>query len=1396
MKLIMKSLFIIKKKIFYVLFLKFLLMSSLAFGQFNDNTPGTKTWTAPAGVTSVIIEVWGGGGGGRTASASPYAGGGGSGGGYVRAVYTVVPGNSYTYRVGSGGTAGNNGQSSYFINATTINAVGGVGATSTAGAIAPTSGNVGGTLVSTYGGNGGTAPSSLISGGGGSSAGFTNGNNAVGRYGGYAPIYGYDGANGVDAHNNGINGRIGAGGSGGARNGGFSSRSGGAGGSGQIRISFCASGAPSFTGGISTRDDLYISKFQFVGMLNDNLYVPVNSTYVASGYQNHTVVTEIAKQPQGSVMNVEAYATAPNSSNFGRWRAWVDWNKDGDFFDIGEEVYSMVNYTTPSVTFGFAISSTQAVGTYKLRISNVKVSGYDEYFGPCQVSANLGEVEDHIFEVVSDCSAKVLSVNTVNEFDGERCGPGSVRLSAKGTASAVSFNWYDYDKNTKIYTYLGTGITYNTSSISSTKTYYVKAITNTDSSAANYCETPFFYPVEARIDPNPTVTFSTSDPAICGEDKPSILISASGDKYQDVIFEKFDSGLGVFGDQATINTFYDNYGNNISGWKNSMTSQVIPLDPPYEGLSPALSSGYFGGNFAMINSDLERPKIPDTAPYSISNYLVSSDLNINGFNTLLLEFDIYHFSIANNINEGYFEVEYFDGSIWKSLKLLPDNTVVPNIPDLSVQPFRYYINVGNPLKWYHFSVPIPGNNFTATNFKLRFTHFSYASASNNFKEAITTIDNVKLSGLKNINTPFAWNSASTTIYDSDCTTVLSGTDLRSTICVKPTASELESVNWTLNANANFSNGCPAIGSFVVDNDTKTWRQPGITDWNQGAQWRPSSVPTINKCVIVRTPVELPTNTNGSHGLARSVIVKSGGKLTINPKSSLTIQNYLKNEAAASDVLVESDANLLQINNSSVNIGNITVKRDANLKRLDYNYWGTPVTGQNVRNFSTNTLTNRFYVYREKDDFFDGVFSYSSYSGFTIADAFPLQSAATYTFELGKGYAIRAPNDFTNTVTNFSGAFLGVPNNGVVNIPIVCSSCSVLPPAKGNNLISNPYPSNIDFEQVYTLNSGLIYNTYFVWTNTNYNPKMQGENYPGTGIINNYALYNAIGGLTAPYGFTGLGTNTPVTPASPPNRYIKVGQGFIVKAKGNGTLTLNNSMRSTDNTAIFFNRMGSNEQLIDRFWLSLKTPLDFVSPILIGYKKGASNRYEMDYDAEHVVIGSDSFYSLLDDKKLAIQGRYPFQIEDSIPLGTNYYESGIHTISLDRAEGVFANGQNIYLKDNYTGVVTNLSQSPYRFTADAGEVKNRFEILYTNRTLGSSQVNQKEPFVIYKEDNAFVINANEVITLVKLFDVTGKLVNEQKVGYKSTKIFFTEDLKGVFLLEIITPTKRYTHKVIN
>ena len=123
-----------------------------------------------------------------------------------------------------------------------------------------------------------------------------------------------------------------------------------------------------------------------------------------------------------------------------------------------------------------------------------------------------------------------------------------------------------------------------------------QAITNTDTSAANYCETPFYYPVVARIDPNPTVTFSKSKPAICGEDDPSLLVTAAGDRFQDVIFESFDSNLGQF--NGNVTDAESIYTNAKAEWLNKPTPYIPLVAEGYEGLSPAMSSGYFGGNFA------------------------------------------------------------------------------------------------------------------------------------------------------------------------------------------------------------------------------------------------------------------------------------------------------------------------------------------------------------------------------------------------------------------------------------------------------------------------------------------------------------------------------------------------------------------------------------------------------------------------------------------------------------------------------------------------------------------------------------------------------------------------------------------------------------------------------
>ncbi len=85
-----------------------------SFQVFSSGTAAT--YTTPAGITSILIELVGGGGGGATATASTTAasvGGGGAAGGYGRH-YIASAAASYTYTVGGGGSSANSGGTTSF----------------------------------------------------------------------------------------------------------------------------------------------------------------------------------------------------------------------------------------------------------------------------------------------------------------------------------------------------------------------------------------------------------------------------------------------------------------------------------------------------------------------------------------------------------------------------------------------------------------------------------------------------------------------------------------------------------------------------------------------------------------------------------------------------------------------------------------------------------------------------------------------------------------------------------------------------------------------------------------------------------------------------------------------------------------------------------------------------------------------------------------------------------------------------------------------------------------------------------------------------------------------------------------------------------------------------------
>ena len=132
------------------------------------NAPGNSSWTVPAGVSAITVEVWGAGGAGgsgQKTNNSNLSGIGGGGGGYTQETINVNQGDIYSVTVGAGGAGdGQNGGASSLVgsNANLLTTGGFAGASNTGtGPGYPTSGGAGGI------GNGGNNATNLGGGNGG-----------------------------------------------------------------------------------------------------------------------------------------------------------------------------------------------------------------------------------------------------------------------------------------------------------------------------------------------------------------------------------------------------------------------------------------------------------------------------------------------------------------------------------------------------------------------------------------------------------------------------------------------------------------------------------------------------------------------------------------------------------------------------------------------------------------------------------------------------------------------------------------------------------------------------------------------------------------------------------------------------------------------------------------------------------------------------------------------------------------------------------------------------------------------------------------------------------------------------------------------------------------------------
>ncbi|WP_293889934.1 T9SS sorting signal type C domain-containing protein [Flavobacterium sp.] len=558
---------------------------------------------------------------------------------------------------------------------------------------------------------------------------------------------------------------------------------------------------------------------------------------------------------------------------------------------------------------------------------------------------------------------------------------------------------------------------------------------------------------------------------------------------------------------------------------------------------------------------------------------------------------------------------------------------------------------------------------------------------------------------------------------------------------------------------------PDIGAWEFDSHGKRWNGTIDANWNTIKNWTPKGVPSATDCVFISAGTLNAAVISGDNysALALNLTVENGASLTVNSGNTVGLGNTLTvtdsvivaNTLPAGSLLINNNSGLVQVTDvdnatTNSNSGDITYIRTTRAMRTyDYVYWGSPIT-----------KTGSFY---QIPSAFDRYYKFVTTGGMNGT-----YTPLTTDNIAGQGYITRVKNDplYTPTPSAINYSFVGTPNNGVVNITATNYDTSSL--VSGNTiLLGNPYPSAIDADAFIAANikpgspgpatiTGTINQTIggalYFWTS--------GTAYSGTGSYNfaDYCTYTKLGTANGVPGTAVGGLNA--------SGKIAAGQGFFAQIFASGQITFNNSMRVAGNNTNFFRNANSTTDAIatvekHRIWLNYSSAISNISPafrqMLIGYADGATNSFDNVYDGYSFTNNQIDLYSIVDNQNFSVQARaLPFLNTDMVPLGFRTTTTGDYIINIDHVDGLFAEGQPIFLEDKELNIIHDLRTAPYSFNASAGRFDDRLVLRYTNAALGNPDFSiENSVFVATNHSELAIKSSIENIQEVTVYDMLGR-----------------------------------------
>ena len=500
------------------------------------------------------------------------------------------------------------------------------------------------------------------------------------------------------------------------------------------------------------------------------------------------------------------------------------------------------------------------------------------------------------------------------------------------------------------------------------------------------------------------------------------------------------------------------------------------------------------------------------------------------------------------------------------------------------------------------------------------------------------------------------------------------------------------------------------------------------------------------------------------------IIASSKELAVSGTGKATINGTITNNGTFT---LNSGATLLQGSNSSIaGTGtfqvqqNVTGTSTGNFRSY---YLGSPLNSVTSAVFAPETANNLLYKW-------DANTNLPNWSQI---------STNSTSINPGFGYLARFAQP---TTLNFSGLgsnnvfFNNAPTSSPIQVPCYRQTSTSY---QGFNLVSNPFPSYLDWNDVYTANSSFSSTIWYRIAN--------GSN----AMV--FDTYNASGGAS---------TNISGFDAS---RYIAPMQAFWVRIPSGGPSTANlsfsNSMREHYVSGVAGLRSSSQEfPAFLRLNLVQGNTLD---QIILYMKPDASSAFDT-YDSEKMFLaGTPQLYSKVLGKSLVINGMRNNKKKTSVPLSLDLPTTGLYFF---QAEEYNIEDGLIILEDKQENIFQDLTlNNAYSFYQSSGTVNDRFVIHFhlpdaSITTQGPSNIEFVDNDVQVEEASIEIAsNGNGKVSVslgikekpegkVQVIDASGRIIFESILSDTET-MFDLQTSAGIYYVKVSTSTTEELKKIV-